>query len=381
MLIFDRQVSTDKERVQAVNRLFDNLDGSKLSNSDLEKAATYILYGKSDDDKNVFEKRVCFEESSRYSSYRHKKPLSLDELLEDPIFDQTSVFALNDRRNYKKLKPSIDREQDQDIPGMEQLWESIDRLSASLDEDKKDFSNYKLKHQIFQLRFDQYILKESYRPAKRANPLKSGSRSWSSCIDWDSDAEYWISFEEWKNRTSGFCEDWKKDIRNYETRNGGREVKWVIRRHNFDWEDEWHVSKFMRFYASMCELYYNKLDSWGKMLVLDFQKYFGKVEKDIPKEWKPILKLYLSGYTCADIAKMPENTFSELKIRSICGRRTPRMVAREAIRERLQREFPDKYKKKCPVCGGIFPCHELFFNTNWEAEDGFKDICRRCEKK
>ena len=46
--------------------------------------------------------------------------------MESPTFDET-IF-IKDKWIYKKEKPTIDREQCKDIPGMEELWKEIDKL-------------------------------------------------------------------------------------------------------------------------------------------------------------------------------------------------------------------------------------------------------------
>ena len=170
MLNLDRTIQFDKDRVESVKNIFAEIDPNILSQSDLESAATYILYGKTPDNTSVFEQGQCFDEKTRYSSYRRSAPLSLDSLLESSTFDTTTLISLNEKRNYIKAKPAIYRDEDASIPGMTQLWESIDRLTDLMlsmkgGEQESNFSKYKLKHQIFQLRFDQYLLKEAYKPS------------------------------------------------------------------------------------------------------------------------------------------------------------------------------------------------------------------------
>lgn len=46
--------------------------------------------------------------------------------MESPTFDENILEK--DYTKYKKIKPSIDKEKAKKIPGMEKLWEEIDRL-------------------------------------------------------------------------------------------------------------------------------------------------------------------------------------------------------------------------------------------------------------
>ena len=62
MLNLDRSIQTDKERVENVKNIFSQLDTTTLSQTDLESAATYILYGKMENNTNIFEQGKCFDE-------------------------------------------------------------------------------------------------------------------------------------------------------------------------------------------------------------------------------------------------------------------------------------------------------------------------------
>ena len=122
MLNLDRSIQTDKERVENVKNIFSQLDTTTLSQTDLESAATYILYGKMENNTNIFEQGKCFDEKVKYSSYKRTAPLSLDSLLESSTFDVTSLMPIHEKHNYIKAKPAIYRDEDSTIPGMTQLW-------------------------------------------------------------------------------------------------------------------------------------------------------------------------------------------------------------------------------------------------------------------
>lgn len=101
---------------------------------------------------------------TKYNSYRKKEPLSLEELMESPAFNET---VYQEYKNiYKKVKPTIDREKCKDIPGMQDLWKSIDELTQKLKEcgDTTSKEYYHLKHQLIELRREQYLLKDAAFP-------------------------------------------------------------------------------------------------------------------------------------------------------------------------------------------------------------------------
>lgn len=390
MLNLDRTIQYDKDRVESVKNIFAEIDPNTLSQSDLESAATYILYGKMSDNTSVFEQGQCFDEKTRYSSYRRSAPISLDSLLESSTFDTTTLISLNEKRNYIKAKPAIYRDEDASIPGMTQLWESIDRLTDLMlsmkgGEQESNFSKYKLKHQIFQLRFDQYLLKEAYKPTYKANPQKGGaSHAGQQFIDWDSDSEYWMTLDEWKRKIAVSLLPIDEDLSHYETRvnswTGETEVKWHVRYHNFDWENENHVRKLIRYYWDIEQMCHNKLWTWAKTLVLDFQRYVNRL--DLAPEWRWIFDHYLAGMDCGEIVNNVERIYGKRYVdtsaRDICIRKIPHLIAIEAKKCRMIVETPDWKKKQCCRCGKKFPRSGLFFAYDYSGVDNLGGKCLEC---
>lgn len=173
MVHLDFCLNTDKERKEYVEKyLLENSD-KKFSNTDLETIANYILYGK---DSNTGESIVDRKEvqiKTKYNSYSKKEPESLDELMESPTFDER-IF-IKDRNRYKIIKPKIDREKDFDIPGIQDLWKSIDRYQYIIDVNTGKIDDpgapklssvelYKFKHMVIDLRRQQFYLKDMVKP-------------------------------------------------------------------------------------------------------------------------------------------------------------------------------------------------------------------------
>ena len=390
MLNLDRMIQRDIDRVENVKNIFSSIDINTLTQSDLESAATYILYGKTENGDSIFDTGECFDEKTRYNSYRRTAPLSLDSLLESSTFDPSTLISLSDKRNYIKAKPAIYRDEDASIPGMTQLWESIDRLTelmTSIKEGKQEanFSKYKLKHQIFQLRFDQYLLKEAYKPSYKANPQKGGAHhGGQQFIDWDSNAEYWMTLDEWKRKVASSLLPIDTDLSHYEARTnswtGETEIKWHVRYHYFDWENETHVKKFIRFYWDIEQMCHNKLWTWAKTLVLDFQRYIKRL--NLPPAWAWAFEHYLLGMDNEVIAAKVEEIFGKryasTSIRDICIRKIPHMIATEAKKCRLIVETPDWKKKQCCRCGKKYPRSSLFFAYDFSGVNNLGGKCLSC---
>lgn len=154
-------------------------DLSKLSNKDLEMCANYIIYGKDQDGTSSVDRKEI-QIKTKFNSYNKKEPISLDALLESPTFDEGTLIQSS--TVYKNPKPTIDREQLKDIPGMIELWEQIDKWQKIIDENtgKKDKCDdtpsltkkqlYYLNHQLIELRKQQYYLKDSAYPTIASKP-------------------------------------------------------------------------------------------------------------------------------------------------------------------------------------------------------------------
>ena len=91
-------------------------------------------------------------------------------MMENPSFDESQ---LNQNHSiYKKVKPTIDKEKAKNIPGMIELWNSIDKIAQELEELKKIDNPsveerkrlYYLNHYLIQLRTQQYYLMDSQYP-------------------------------------------------------------------------------------------------------------------------------------------------------------------------------------------------------------------------
>ena len=144
-----------------------------------------------------------------------EKILSLDEILENPLADQSALKKAQERYIYTKKKPQINRPHydketgeitdrgDMDIPGMQNLWDSIDRMEhliATLDGrlptpdgvDTSSYRIYRLRHNLISLRQMQYALKDSYNPPIHFQSL---DRPRPQFIDWSEDCFYWITLE------------------------------------------------------------------------------------------------------------------------------------------------------------------------------------------
>ena len=175
MLKLDFSIEQSTDRAEFVNNFFSANPDYKPTQSELDTLSNYILYGKDPDGTSVVD-RGEVEIETKYNSYSKRKAESLDELMETPGFNENTVVT---QYVYRHPKSSIDREVDINIPGMRELWESIDRVAYILDlYDGKiepdptqkpvalsaytSTDIYKLRHHLIDMRKQQYVLKEAY---------------------------------------------------------------------------------------------------------------------------------------------------------------------------------------------------------------------------
>ena len=124
----DFSIETSPER----KAFIESHDLSTLTKKELELCSNYILYGKDPDkDMTSVVDRKEVQIKTKFSSYSKTEPVSLDALLESPTFNENII-----QKNptiYKKVKPTLDKEKAKNIPGMEDLWEQIQKFQNLLE--------------------------------------------------------------------------------------------------------------------------------------------------------------------------------------------------------------------------------------------------------
>lgn len=396
-------IYSDQDRVKEINKILDNLN-STPSNSDLELMANYILYGKDENNTNAIQRKETYEEKKRYNSFKKasEKVESLDAIMDNPMMDQIGFKAMDEKYVYKKIKPSIKRPKfnkegqltdlgDSQIPGMEQLWESIDRLQKIIniadgkippDENPiitDSYKLYKMRHQLIELRRDQYYLKDLFAPTIKFLNCKPSSPQ---LIDWDSDSFYWISKEEWEKKINSSYLKLSKNPNDYEWREDGM-VKWVVRHHTFDWENPTHIKYLIDNYSAIWQMAYDQPYSDARILIMDFDRY--QTMANLSPLRQHILNRKIDKWTYLNILRELDKEwniqYNENHICTIVTTEIPQKIAKIARRNRLLLETPIEERKTCTICKKALPKDYLFFGKNSGRRDGFSSSCKECEKK
>lgn len=261
--------------------------------------ASYILYGKDTEGKNAVQRGEITDNAKRYDSFKKNedKALSLDEIMERPTSDEQDFQTQIKRSVYKLPRPTIKRAKynkagelvdpgDSLIPGMTELWDSIDRLEKRIlmaegkippTEDFTPPTNsyrlYQMKHHLIEMRKQQYLLKDIFQPTLHFANMSHPKPQY---FDYSSDAWYWMTLDEWRRKTSAsFSPRISKNLEDYETKeeNGITYVKWVVYRHTFNWEDPKHVKALLTYYDQLYDLLHEKLDTDGNTFFFDLERY------------------------------------------------------------------------------------------------------------
>lgn len=161
----DFGIYSAEDRMKEIKKI----DLEHLTKLELETVTNYVLYGKDEDGTSSVDRKEI-QIKTKFNSYNRNKTVSLDEMMESPTFDE-STLAKN-KTIYKKVKPTIDKEKAAKIPDMIALWETIEKqekLLAELKEIKNPSPEekkqiYYLNHHLIQLRTEQYYIMDSHFP-------------------------------------------------------------------------------------------------------------------------------------------------------------------------------------------------------------------------
>lgn len=378
----DMSIYRDVDRCAAVENILADLDITP-SDRDLEQMADYIICGKDDDDLNLFQKGLAYMGTTRYSSFRKKsdKHVSLDAFT-DPSGEPLSIAR--EPIKYTNPHTRIDHTTDGWIPGMQQLWETIDRLTEQLaaikpflGDQSMSYRYYKMRHHLIQTRKDQFFLKDAYLPPIAVHSIApTGPTQW----DWDTDAFYWLTPEQWRRKVDTCYRTIDPDISNWER--DGELVKWHIRRHKFNWQDPLHVKALIRLYSDLYPQFWNKPYMDTRLLLLDLERYASLI--CLPPQWRTVLDETLAGASNPSIQRTLQRlygcTLSVNYINCIIGERIPQRIAAYATRQHASHVW-DGARKKCAQCGRDLPKTNLFFSHNVRYADQLAPICVECAER
>lgn len=386
----DFNLETSSERLELVK----TFDLSSLTKKELELCTDYILYGKESDGFSAVDKKQIYIKA-KHSTYQKKEPLSLEELLESPSFDE-SILDKN-RTIYKKPKVSIDRnnEQIQAIPGIKDLWVQIDNIQHLIElckgkteplpnEKIPNFTSkdlYLWEHHLVELRKDQYLLKEF------AIPTILSQKNYGS---------FWLdpslSQLNFKIFPAGLI-DHENDPNFTHPERGGfaqpefnieEQIRALEHHHKpyFNFLDTTHIYFLVLQYYEIKEAAKQLMGSPLNNLLLTLDFYADKA--NLNEQQKLILegkKLRLSNLEICELLDKELGIYHQPNYISTIWTRICLLIQQAAelsYDEILAKDYPKAWKT-CRVCGRTLLRDPRNFVRKGKAVDGLCSICKRCE--
>ena len=186
MLKLDFSIVTIDERSLFISNFFALNPNFSPSQHALDTITNYILYGKDPyinkagalDPSLPPEKwtnmsaRHEIDINTKYSTWKRREPTSLEEVMESPTFNEGALLI--QQPSLRAPRPTIDRAQEANVPTMATLWQTIDQLSARLEDPNLTATQrYKLQHTLIELRQQQFMLKDIFKPVIQAGANRS----------------------------------------------------------------------------------------------------------------------------------------------------------------------------------------------------------------
>lgn len=389
MLKLDFTLTTSEERSNFIDNYLKENSNYSFSNSELETIANYILYGKDSKDGESVVDRKEVQIKTKYSSYKKKEPESLNELMENPTFDER-IF-IKEKNRYRNIKPKIDRKKDYDIPTIQELWETIDYYQYLVDCNTGKINDpsarklsqlelYKIKHMIIDLRRQQFTLKDIFKPTicLFGTTAKKSYYNYDSSIPWDlENSNFSIA------PLGVFIGQDQKFLNPREYR--GEEYQYNSKaKYIIDFRELEHIYYLLENYEDLRIMGENNPESTinflldtlnfyielanlseSKKLILDYKKK--RISNEVIKE--ELFRKY--GLTHS------ANYISTLWKQKICGAIAE--AAKLHYDYYLNRNKPFAWKK-CNQCGKIKLKDTREFMRKSRSSDGLSNKCKECDR-
>lgn len=301
--------------------------------------------------------------------------------MEQPGFNEADLET--DQTPLKQIKPSINKEKAANVPGMVDLWKSIEgfeELYNSMKVGTKE--KYLLKHHLIQLRNQQYVLMDSVYPTTFAKKNKFNFYPWKTDLELNypvlprglmgqGNKEEFCSPRSRKEQASILLTD--EEIQELEER----------RKPFIDFRKKLHLYFLFLSYYDIAAQVLDEPDSpLGDLLnTLDF--YVGQAH--LTKQQAFILEKKKEGLGNKEIAAVLKEEMGirhqENYISTIWGKAIDKIQAAVELNydEFLCRNY-DKAWKTCPQCGKEFLRDSRNFIKKKRAADGLSTKCKFCER-
>lgn len=399
---------------------------------ELSTMADYLLWGKDEKGKNG--KQNGLELKTKHGTW-DKSPLeSLDQLLEQPTFNEASVSELGTTQ-YRTKKEIFSREEalENCSPALREtfttLFNMIDEVEllcslyderhgkrtkpirssllnkfseeklCTMREKVSHWNQYrylKMRHQLVEMRREQYTLRDSYR--KTMFTQEEDAYTEVPVFDFDAGIEVLplgllhedcaassLIFQPWSCLIpKNFDESAQRDISNVYWKKQqfapSAQQKWI------DFRDLEHVYQLLNFLGELRDAE-KEADIDSNLAALLNTLRFYQDQADLTEVQREILDMKLNKKKNADIAwdinKKYNKTYTVNYISTIFRQRIiPKINKAAEYHEKIiSNIFFEEEFKTCTVCGETMLRAADNFTRKSRSGDGFSSRCKRCEKK
>lgn len=268
---------------------------------------------------------------------------------EDGVYN---MIINNDKNVLLTPKYEITQEDIDTIPELKRLRDEIEKveLQYKLAKGKK---KYLLKKQIIEMRQDQYVIKNAYKPVTYSlNLIKT------------------IPYLDLSDH--------------FEINEQGN----IINKGLISFFNPTHVSLLLCNYSKI------KMQSWDKLqsdvyhMMMDLEDAADRALKEKHPLYYDLMIYKIDGKSNLEIKDLLNQKYginhSVEYISSLWRKKIPKLIAEEEEKRVLvwYYTFVEKGKwKKCSRCGQVKLAHNKFFSKNNTSKDGWYSICKECRNK
>ena len=345
----DYSIEDPKERVKLVNKIVENIPPEEISSKYLEVLADYLVFAMNKKEKK---ERLINTDNRMYTI--NKRQTSYEGLVTKFENGEDGVYNLiiNDKNVLLTKKYKITQEDLIEIPELKKLKDAIEVVEQQ-QKKAKGKRKFLLKKQIIEMRRDQYIIKNAYKPAIY-------------CINLIKTMPY-------------------LDLSDHFDIN---EDKNIVNNGLISLLNPTHISLLLCNYSKL------KMQSWDKIqsdiyyLMQDLQNAADAALKEQYPLYYDLMIYKIDGKSNLQIQKLLKEkygiTHSVEYLSSLWRKKIPKLIAEEEEKRTLVWYYTEKKKgkwKKCSRCGQIKLAHNKFFSKNGTSKDGFYSLCKECRNK
>ena len=402
------------------------------SEEELETIANYVLWGKHADGKNGVQKKEI-EIDTKYSTWSNKnrEMESLDELMENPNFDENAISRVGTFTPTKKKREVFDRSKvykeapPELIPTFEELFAQIDEVDLiinyyeiingkrekspreellnRLDQTTKDKcyqkaslidqrDYLKLRHQLVELRTTQYSLRDSYKTnIQKESRVHIKYEAPPAILGEDIQvfpfglfnnskiaSNIFITEQELKDKK--YDEEDLKRITNFYWQQKQEERKGIY----FDFCNMEHVYQLILNYDEM-KISFEESDEVANFLIRTLDYYLGLT--NLSEMHKEILDMKINKKKNEEIAKVINEKYNKNYTINYISTIFRQKIIKEINDAATYHDdiisnifFPENFRT-CTCCGKYLLIHPYNFVRKARALSGFAGRCKNCDKE